>query len=365
MRQHKIRLASAHSNIQADNRLSKATMEIQLKNALKKVEQYSKINQALLRKLDASSVDEEFGKYKTAIQEQEKVIAGLEEDKRALEKLTRGQARQLQVADKVTGPGGVIVSSDGQIQVLNERLRRINGQLSEMRNKDNAQKQEIETLKKTNTKLQKRVGSLKFKSKKANGGDAEDTNVLSLFENPESVDQSTKDMNSSSSPKDAPTSVKSSVVKSKKAAITKAEDLSMVQQQKITLLEKQLLYHKNEHDRYKIKVENELEKQRKHIATLEKEIEAKDRLSRVQIVEVKRLQQTCRDLAEGNKKLQVASDFYSHLQDGQTGNDEVYTSDGNIPQPPLHSRTQMPKKPGVVVNGRSNRIGGSLMVGAS
>ena len=47
------------------------------------------------------------------------------------------------------------------------------------------------------------------------------------------------------------------------------------------------------------------------IAELEKDVDAKNRLSRVQVVEVKRLQQICRDLAEGNKKLHLASEMYS------------------------------------------------------
>lgn len=57
---------------------------------------------------------------------------------------------------------------------------------------------------------------------------------------------------------------------------------------------------------------SENESYKNQISQLEKEVETKERLSRVQVVEVKRLQQTCKDLMEGNKKLLQASDMYNN-----------------------------------------------------
>jgi hypothetical protein len=50
--------------ITKDMKLSTASLENQLASALKKIEAYSKLNKVLVRKLDATSVDAELGRYK-------------------------------------------------------------------------------------------------------------------------------------------------------------------------------------------------------------------------------------------------------------------------------------------------------------
>jgi hypothetical protein len=52
------------SKVANENKLSFATIESQLATALKKIEAYSKLNKILVRKLDATSIDEEMGRYK-------------------------------------------------------------------------------------------------------------------------------------------------------------------------------------------------------------------------------------------------------------------------------------------------------------
>ena len=63
------------------------------------------------------------------------------------------------------------------------------------------------------------------------------------------------------------------------------------------------------------------------------------------MVEVKRLQQTCKDLSFGNKKLQLASDFYSNvdtdlnMKSQEPSNSSLNIGDEGIkfiqPQPPI------------------------------
>ena len=108
-------------------------------------------------------------------------------------------------------------------------------------------------------------------------------------------------------------------------------------------LEKQLIYHKTDFERQIAGLKIENDKLKEAIVQLEKDIEAKERLSRVQVVEVKRLQQTCKDLSEGNKKLQLASEFYSNIQDPMTLH----------PQPPKNVSVKKSS------NVRANRLGGS------
>jgi hypothetical protein len=147
MHQHKLRLAAAVGSINHDNRLSIATMEKQLAMAFKKIDNYSKLNQILVRKLDASTVDVEFGRFKTALNEQDEIITKLIEEKRALQRVVRDQGKLLEVSEKVAGPEGIIISSEGQIKVLKEKLRNLHLQLSEIRQKDQEKMEEIETLK--------------------------------------------------------------------------------------------------------------------------------------------------------------------------------------------------------------------------
>ena len=145
--QHRLRLAAVVSKMNEETKLSVATMEKQLVTAFKKIDQYSKLNQILTRKLDSTSVEAEFGKYKTALQEQDEIITKLMEEKRALLRTVREQAKLLEVESKAIGPEGIVVFSDGQIKVLNEKLRKLHLQLSEYRQKYQEKSDEFDVLK--------------------------------------------------------------------------------------------------------------------------------------------------------------------------------------------------------------------------
>jgi len=178
------------SSVQQGSKLSAAVMEKQLASALKKLENYSNLNRILTRKLDASSVDVEIGRYKyaklinrkprvavlmnylyfrTTLNEQDELIARLVEEKKALIRVTRDQARQLEGNERLAG-ADVLVSTDGtpkqnqciqtfsyltyncifeaHIKALNDKIRRLYLQISELRQKDLEKSEELELLKK-------------------------------------------------------------------------------------------------------------------------------------------------------------------------------------------------------------------------
>lgn len=345
MRQHRRRVATAVSTMHTDNRLSRATMELQLQNALKKLEAYSKLNESLLRKLDASTVDEEFGKYKTVLNEQDEIIARLIEEKKSLERIARNQAKHLVALDTVMGPHGVVVSPEAKIKVLNQKIRNLNEILSTMRKTTNDQNNEIDRLRKQNYRSIKRVNKqkLKIRNNKKN---------IDMKREIHYEDNSTKNSNSGAS--NSFHSVESFINTKKedfgskpsmKLNSDKLLQKNMENERKLALLEKKLDHQKKEYERYKMRSNVEISEHKDRIKILEEEIEAKDRLSRVQVVEVKRLQQTCKDLSFGNKKLQLASDFYSNvdtdlnMKSQEPSNSSLNIGDEGIkfiqPQPPI------------------------------
>ena len=302
MKQHRQRVLAAVSTMQSDNKLSRATMELQLRNAVKKVEAYSKINQSLLKRLEASTVDEEFGKYKAILHEQDQIIARLVEENKALERIARSQAKHLLASNTDIGSNGIIISPDGMIKVLNKKIRELHEILSTTRKKLNGLKDEIDNLRGENRELRKRVNK-------------QSTKIRFIKEQKSTItEEHYKD--GSSDDAEAVKRRKGELFSGRtlKSSSDKLTGMKLDSERKISLLEKRLDYRKKEHERFRINTNEEISGYKERIDCLEKEIEAKDRLSRVQVVEVKRLQQTCKDLSFGNKQLQLASDFYTNVE---------------------------------------------------
>ena len=342
MKQHRRRVLTAVSTMHTDNKLSRATLELQLQNALRKVDAHSRLNQALLRKLDGLTLDEDFGRYKNVLLEQDEIIARLIEEKKTLEKTVRSQAKHLLASDTTTGPNGIIVFPNGSIKLLNQKIRKLNETLSTTRKTAEHQKSEIDNLRKENCQIMKRVKrqrnkivdmkrkyNMAMRGSKEGSGDEEGSGSTESHSTSETMRNRTELVSR----------------RLLKANVDKLLQTNLENEHKIAFLEKTLGRQKHEFDRYKMNVNMEKAEFMERINYLEKEIEKKDRLSRVQVVEVKRLQQTCKDLSYGNRKLQLASDFYTNMNSDWSVTCQKHVESTPIGMNGEHNRFSRPQPP--------------------
>ena len=80
------------------------------------------------------------------LNQQDDLITRLVEENKVLQKIIRDQDRQINEHERIEGADGIIISVDGQLKAMTERLRKVHQQLSESRQKENEKSLEIETL---------------------------------------------------------------------------------------------------------------------------------------------------------------------------------------------------------------------------
>jgi hypothetical protein len=80
------------------------------------------------------------------LNQQDELISRLVEENKVLQKIIRDQERQINEHERIEGAEGVVISVDGQLKVMTEKLRRVHQYLSESRQKEAEKIQELEAL---------------------------------------------------------------------------------------------------------------------------------------------------------------------------------------------------------------------------
>ena len=80
------------------------------------------------------------------LNQQDEIISRLVEENKVLKKIVRDQERQINEHERIEGAEGVVISVDGQLKVMTEKLRKVHQHLSESRQKEAEKIQELEAL---------------------------------------------------------------------------------------------------------------------------------------------------------------------------------------------------------------------------
>ena len=80
------------------------------------------------------------------LNQQDELISKLVEENKILQKIIREQERRINEHEHFEGAEGVIISVDGQLRALTEKLRKVHQYLSESRQKEAEKTQELEVL---------------------------------------------------------------------------------------------------------------------------------------------------------------------------------------------------------------------------
>lgn len=80
------------------------------------------------------------------LNQQDEIISRLVEENKVLKKIVRDQERQINEHERIEGAEGVVISVDGQLKAMTEKLRKVHQHLSESRQKEAEKIQELEAL---------------------------------------------------------------------------------------------------------------------------------------------------------------------------------------------------------------------------
>jgi hypothetical protein len=158
------------SAIAANNemRFNPSILKKQLDSALRKVESYKKENSVLVKKLDETRFNDKFERFRSALMEKEVLIENLTSENIALREIARYQTKFLltkekEEAVKTSDPDNLVASQEKQIEILMAHIKKVNSKLAECRKTIRLTKNENDSLKYKNLRMQKQI----FKVKKA------------------------------------------------------------------------------------------------------------------------------------------------------------------------------------------------------
>jgi hypothetical protein len=320
---------------------------------------------------------EEIQRLHSIIKNQTVKIRSLTNDKKGLEKVTRYQSRQLMEYDKIKkNSEGNIMTTEGQINVLLERVRRLNDKWEDSRNK-------IKILENKNEMLNRELGKFNTNKKflmnyvSGKSNQVEESIILDDYDGAYDnipVKKTSKGIIPQTNQNASDTSVKASKIsiknssnpiesssvsvgrKQKNGGIQSKDSKSLLNKQRsiddvvsgIGEVSSILFSDFDRLDEYPVTVakmqkgmriqrlrftneinilKKELSKLQHENGILQQELKSRENESRLQLIQVKELRQVCEDLAEGNRRLLVASEVYAE------------------PKPVINMRFQQPHPP--------------------
>lgn len=315
------------------------SLQRQLDLALKRLHVAERERKILGQKLNASAAQAELVRLRSIADQQGKRIKNLEADKRALEGRMRHQAHKLQEAEagveklKEFGNNSSM-SSERQIEILLERVRRLTTQVKQLREhgkeKDarlKAQGQKVQKLKayiETHIKqhlkgkqppsiIQDSVisGAYHHEDDQSlmDGGSmfTADVHVEGMSElqalryqleqldrDPFQVSEGGRQQGGDDIP-----------------ASGSGKDVEAILRRSVAQLKRSLTVQKKGLTKEIRDLNQELKDSRQNEERLEQLLDERERHARAQVLAVKQLRQTCEELEEGNDRLMMASDIYS------------------------------------------------------
>ena len=332
------------------------SLQRQLDLALKRLNVAERERKILEQKLNASAAQAELVRLRSLTDQQGKRLKNVEADKRALEGRMRHQAHKLQEAEagveKLKEYGNnSSMSSERQIEILLERVRRLTTQTKQLREQG---KDKDARLKAQGQKVQKLKAYIEahikqhLKGKQApsviqdsvisgayhheddhslvDGGSmfTADANVEGMSELQalrHQLDQLDKDPSQVSGA--ARMQGSEEVVPS-----GNGKDVESILRRSVAQLKRSLAVQKKGLTKEIRDLHQELKESRQNEERLEKLLDERERHAHAQVLAVKQLRQTCEELEEGNNRLMLASDIYSRPVQPQETEQAVSQSRG-------------------------------------
>jgi hypothetical protein len=330
---------SITSMVGQENKLDRRTMEIQLSDAQKKLSRALKEISMLRGKMGNSGITRQMDKCKSIMHKQALHIKELTKNKKGLERVVRSQAKMLE-GKNIHGDGDKIWSEEAQVKILMERVRQLQRQNMELRERDKVVVGQNENMRSyTETlKIKLHTAQLTLQNARKRGlvkGEdqaAADTTVLDMMESPEKQEQ--KHTTTHHHIKELTTKVHSMTLAVEKVGKEKVA------------LQRLLKSHTTRLENEKLTLLRDLQASHDVVAVLKESMSARDREARMHLLTVKKLKQTCKDLQSGNKKLEQASVIYTSglaLENSTYTQNSTYTLAGpggshvSGPAPPSNS----------------------------
>jgi hypothetical protein len=321
----------------------------QLDMALKRLSVAERERKILEQKLNHSSVQKELVHLRSLAGQQGKKLKAVMADNRALEGRMRHQAHKLQeaeqAAEKMKEYGNhSSMSSDRQIEILLDRVRRLTTQVKQLRE---ASREKDERLKVQGSKVQKLKAYIVDNFKKHEAAVANNNKAV-----PSIVQESTVSAGPGPAYEEGGSLVDGSVFAEAAGSVEGMSELQMLRFQldqldkegsqtsnttgkatrdgtmskgsivgkqdqdellrrTVAQLQRSLGVQKKGYVRQIKDLTHELKESRENEQRLEQLLDERERHARAQVVAVKQLRRTCQELEEGNNRLMLASDVYS------------------------------------------------------
>ena len=303
--------------------------------ALKRLHVAERERKLLEQKLNASAAQAELVRLRSLADQQGKRLKSLEADKRALEGRMRHQAHKLQEAEagmeKLRDYGNnSSMSSERQIEILLERVRRLTAQVKQLREQG---KEKDARLKSQGQKVQKLKAYIEshikqhLKVNQAPSGvhdsvtsrthyNEDDLSLIdggSMF----TADANVEGMSELQALRhqldqlDNDASLVSGPARMQDSDTATGKDKEAVLRRSVTQLKRSLAVQRKGFTKEIRDLQHELKESRQNEERLEKLLDERERHAHAQVLAVKQLRQTCEELEEGNNRLMLASDIYS------------------------------------------------------
>ena len=367
------------------------SMQKQLDMALKRLSVAERERKILEQKLNHSSVQKELVHLRSLAGQQGKKLKAIMADNRALEGRMRHQANKLQeaeqAAEKMKEYGNhSSMSSDRQIEILLDRVRRLTTQVKQlregMREKDEhlkVQGQKVQKLKAyivDNFKKQEAAskaavpsivqestmsvgpgpafdedGSIVDGSLSAEGGGGAGVEGMSELQMLRfQLDQLDKEGSQASNVTGKVTK-EGSLSKVSMAGKDPEDKLRRT----VAQLQRSLGVQKKGYTLQIKDLTHELKESRENEQRLEQLLDERERHARAQVIAVKQLRQTCEELEEGNNRLMLASDVYSRpVQPAQP--EQPHVSPVTAHSQIIAAPPQQPQPQGIEYNFRGGHV---------
>lgn len=289
-----LRLPGAHlvSHVSNNMKHPRFSLERQLNLAVKKLNAYSKENLDLQTRLDASNIEFEFQKLRSISLSQEEEIKKLNSDNKSLQNINRNHIKALLEQERckdLEQNTESILTSEGQVKILLERVRRLSSQLSESRFREKCFISDNEKLLKRNKVMKTKTAKLKDEIEKLSWHESNESGMNAPSSSSRMVEVGTQTMDDKG--------LQDRVAKLSESAAKLQKSLKF-----------QRISFGGEIEGLKAQLAQSIVEQH----DLESELESRDKDGRTNAQSMKQLKQAYEELMEVNRKLVATNNELQH-----------------------------------------------------
>ena len=313
-----------HNYNNNDDKKSPSNMRKQLEIALMRLSSVTKEKEILEASIAESQEYTKINNMKGIVTEQKKIINGLKNEMKGLDRIRQSQANQISEyeREKKNNTDFGDSSDEKQIHVLLERVRRLNLNAQQAKI---SEREKTSILREKNSQIKKlRAYIVQIVRSKRNENDCADFDSNNAIKNngPHSmIDDETSQ--TSSYEEDFyrnfinPGEHNNDLISINENyghdhhANNNNSNTETSLRRTVNQLQKSITVQKSSYTREINHLKEDLLKSRDEVTRFEEELDARERHARAQILIVKQLRQTCDELEAGNERLMLASEVYS------------------------------------------------------